>query len=418
MKFNFIVTSWKYWEDPLRAQPLTQMYLATILENEGHIVEFIDFRDGPKTLPKADANFYTVASPDIEEVKQIIKDNPGIHIAGGPHVNIFPEESQQIFNIIVIGRGEELIKQIANDLERGNYKPVYRNSFNYSNKEYPFPRRHFLPKEKIVTSLFKTKDIPSTTVLFSHGCPFNCSFCANYNRGSITRRSLDSIKAEIRYLKEKYHIKGLSLQDEICIPLNKKEAREFLEMMSEQNILWRGQIRAGVPEDIIALASGTGCVELSIGLESVDQKVLDYSNKQMKVKQVKETLLLCNKYGIKTRVYLLNGLPGEPKDIVEKTKKFIMKVKPDVVLLSTLQPYPGSDIYNHPEKYGIKYIDKDFSKYNHLRCRFSNSKDKLEEAVPFEYEKITPFGKSFTREQIINNLKELQQFLRKEGLNK
>jgi hypothetical protein len=107
-------------------------------------------------------------------------------------------------------------------------------------------------------------------------------------------------------------------------------------------------------------------------------------------------------------------LPGEPENIVLKTKKFITEMQPDIVLMSTLQPYPGSDIYNHPEKYGIRWIDRDFSKYNHLRCRFADSKDKIEDAVPFEYEK----GKGFTRKRIMENLIELQEFLRERGLNK
>ena len=27
MKINFIIPSWNYWKDPVRAQPLTQLYL-------------------------------------------------------------------------------------------------------------------------------------------------------------------------------------------------------------------------------------------------------------------------------------------------------------------------------------------------------------------------------------------------------
>jgi len=110
----------------------------------------------------------------------------------------------------------------------------------------------------------------------------------------------------------------------------------------------------------------------------------------------------------------LNGLPGEKEDIVKKTKIFIKHHKPDIVLLSTLQPYPGSEIYAHPERFGIDYIDKDFTKYNHLRCRFADSKDKIEDAVPFTY---AP-GKGMSRQQIMDNLVELQTFLREGGMNK
>lgn len=409
MRFNFIIPSWKYWEQPLRAQPLTQMYLATILEDEGHEVEMIDFRDGKKEIPKADANFYTVASPDFEEVKGIVRDTPGVHIAGGPHINIFPKESLKIFSAIATGKGEESIKQIAKGIEKNKLQRWYHLP---AKGDYPFPRRGFLPKEKIVTSLFKTMDLPSTTVLFSHGCPFSCTFCANYDRGPIQRRILDSISNEIDYLKKEYGIKGLSLQDEICFP--NRGTDEFLGMLATKGILWRGQARGGVKRETLEQAAQSGCIELSFGLESVDQRVLDLAKKAMKVDNVKLTLKHCWEYGIRTRLYLLNGLPGEPENIVSQTKRFIEENSPDMVLLSTLQPYPGSEIFNHPERFGIRYIDKDYSKYNHLRCRFKESKDKLEDAVPFEYEP----GRGLSRQQIMDNLVELQSYLRDRGLNK
>jgi radical SAM superfamily enzyme YgiQ (UPF0313 family) len=339
--------------------------------------------------------------------------NRGINIAGGPHVNIFPQQSLGIFDAISVGKGEESIKKIANDIEFGKFKmgKIYNME---AGGEYPFPRRDFLPKEKVVTSLFKTENIPSTTVLFAHGCPFLCTFCANYNRGSLKRRSLEQVSEEIDYLKQEYDIRGLSLQDEICFPYRDNEAFEFIDLLRRKNVVWRGQTRAGVKDAIIAHAGRSGCLELSIGLESVDQEVLNLARKGIKVEDARDTLERCHKYGIKTRLYLLNGLPGEPSDIVERTKKFINEVKPDVVLLSTLQPYPGSDIYEHPERYGIEWIDRDYSKYNHLRCRFKDSKDKVEDAVPFKYAE----GRGPSRQKIMDNLVELQGFLRDRELNK
>ncbi len=416
MKANFIIPSWKYWAEPTRAQPLTQMYLATILENEGHDVHMTDLRTGNKKIPEADAFFYTVASPDMDEISKIPeavkKFYPKTkHIAGGPHVSIFPDECENVFDAVVVGKGEEAIKQIARDVETDTLKSRYEMP---ANGEYPFPRRHFLPKDKIVTNLFKTIDVPSTTVLFSHGCPMSCTFCANYNRGPIQRRSLESIGEEIDYLKREYNIEGLSLQDEICIPPRNDEAVEFLDLMRRKQLLWRGQTRAGVPKKILKKAADSGCFELSLGLESVDNKVLKLSKKGIKVRTAQRTLRDCRDIGLKTRLYLLNGLPGEPRNIADKTIDFLERTQPDVVLLSTLQPYPGSEIYEHPERFGMTITNKDFSTYNHLRCRFKDSDDSLEDAVPFEYEK----GRGLSKEQIMANLERLQHYLIERGMNK
>ncbi len=413
MKVNFIIPSWKYWKEPLRAQPLTQMYLATILENEGVDIEFTDFRDGEKEVNKADIYFYTVASPDYKEtidiVQRLRKEYPNSnHVAGGPHITIFPKTKG--FDSVVIGRGEESIKQIIIDF------PNLQSNYSMgANKDYPFPKRHFLPKEKIVNeTLFKTDNMKSTTVQFSFGCPFNCSFCANYSRGPIRRNSLKQISDEIDYLKSEYGIEGLSLQDEIAIPLNPKEAKEFLELMKSKDIQWRGQVRAFNNIELLKLAKESGLIELSFGLESVNQKVLDLTGKQMNTKVVEEMIKECKELDIKIRLYLLNGLPGETESIVQETKDFIERTNPELVLLSSLQPYPGSPIADNPGKYGIKWVSKEYDQFNHLLCRFEDSNDNPEDAVPFEYEK----GKGLSRKQIINNMLKLQEYLRGRDMNK
>ena len=229
-KVNFVIPSWHYWKEPLRAQPLTQLYLSTILENEGIDVDITDLRDGPKIIEDSDLFFYTVASPDLIETQQIVKDikkqfPKSKHVIGGPHPTIRPKETEG-FDSVVIGKGEESIKRIIKDFP--NLKSLYNMP---ANKKYPFPRRHFLPKDKIVNdNLFKTDNIPSTTAQFSFGCPFSCSFCANYTRGPIRRNSLDKISEEIDYLKSRYGVRGLSLQDEVAIPFNINEANDFLDL--------------------------------------------------------------------------------------------------------------------------------------------------------------------------------------------
>ena len=416
MKANFVIPSWSYWKEPLRAQPLTQLYLATILEEEGHRVVITDFREKDVRVENADAFFYTVASPDFKEVTGLVKKLKdtfgGKHIAGGPHPSIFPKETKKVFDAVAVGRGEESIKLIAEDVEHDSLHHFY---YLPAEGYYPFPKRHFLPERKIVNdSLFKTDEVKSTTAQFSFGCPYGCSFCANYTQGKTKRNRLEKISAEIEYLKEKYGIEGLSLQDEIAIPENEEEALKYLGMMKSKGIKWRGQNRAKINRRILRRAKESGLVELSIGLESVNQEVLDKTHKGIRVKDAENTLFACKDYGIKTRIYLLNGLPGEPGYIVKETKDFIERTTPDLVLLSSLQPYPGSPLADNPEKYGMTILDKDFSKYNHLRGRFKDSKDNIEGAVPYEYKK----GKGLPRQQIMDNLVNLQSFLRDKGLNK
>ena len=62
----------------------------------------------------------------------------------------------------------------------------------------------------------------------------------------------------------------------------------------------------------------------------------------------------------------------------------------------------------NPEKYGIKTIDNDWSKHAHLLFRFAEEE---EVGIPFEYSEDTPWGRGFTKSEIVNNIKELQSWL-------
>ena len=72
-----------------------------------------------------------------------------------------------------------------------------------------------------------------------------------------------------------------------------------------------------------------------------------------------------------------------------------------------------TEIYKNQKRFGIKYVDKDWGKHAHLLFRFSNEEVA---GLPFEYEEETPWGKSFSRDEIIANLQAVQAFCRENNL--
>jgi radical SAM superfamily enzyme YgiQ (UPF0313 family) len=157
------------------------------------------------------------------------------------------------------------------------------------------------------------------------------------------------------------------------------------------------------------LAKDTGCVELSVGVETIDEGVMKIINKQWQNQNTIRTFVEnARKAGIKIKVCLIFGLPGEPRDIVEKTIKFLDSIHPDYVSLSGFCPLPGSPIYKNPELYSIKKIDNDWSKHAHLLYRFS---DEEEVGIPFEYKENASWGKAFSRKEIRENIIRTQRWL-------
>lgn len=428
-----IVPTFHYYFDPFKTQPLWELYFATIIDErlgEKDVnVDIIDLRiskdiDGgltedkiPRYAPERDLYIYWIAkTADYLEVLRIVKKLREVytnskHVAGGTHVENFPEECTKHFDATVVGPGEESFIKIINDCKKAKNKKLYQMDWkDVSYSDYPIARRSFLPKTAIVnSSLFEQHgDIKGTSAQFSRGCNFRCAYCAYNIPNFIQMRKPETIEEEINYLKDEYKVKGINLRDEICIPLNQKIAVPYIEAISRTNVLWRGQTKIGAKKEILELAYKSGCVELAVGVESVSQRVLDIVHKGQKLDQAKKFFKICHDLGIKTKMCLILGLPGEPQDIVRRTYDFIEETKPDYVAVSGLDPIPGSDMFNHPEKYGIKKIDKDWDKHFHLVFRFS---DEEEFGLPFEYEEKSQWGKTFTRKEIIENIKEIQHYL-------
>ncbi len=179
------------------------------------------------------------------------------------------------------------------------------------------------------------------------------------------------------------------------------------------NVIWRGQTRVGIKQELIELAAQTGCKELAIGVESASNDVRNLIEKRATFDEIRKFINWSHDGDIKIKMCLILGLPGEPKDIVSQTLKFIDDLEPDFVALSGFCPVPGSDIYNRSKYFGIKNINTDWSKHFHLVFRYSNEEHF---GLPFEYEKHTRWGQAFTRRDIIANIKQVQTILRDRGM--
>ncbi|GAG28365.1 unnamed protein product, partial [marine sediment metagenome] len=61
--------------------------------------------------------------------------------------------------------------------------------------------------------------------------------------------------------------------------------------------------------------------------------------------------------------FMMAGLPGETWETIERDKQFLIETQPDKAPQGLFMPYPKCDIFKNPEKYGVKILSKDWSKY-------------------------------------------------------
>jgi radical SAM superfamily enzyme YgiQ (UPF0313 family) len=432
MRVGFVNTSSKQNFKPFRIAPLGSLLLLTILEAEfGDALDlsYTDLRGVQEDsliyhIPEKDIYLHYVTTPEFNEIQSTVMNLRRIypnakHIAGGPHCNIFPEQSAATFDAICIGEGEEVIKDIINDCMKRTLQKVYKQKNPVDLNAYPYPLRKYLPKPAVVdVGLLNRKhyDLPGTSVLFTRGCPFNCHYCSNQYRGAIRFRSPELIIEEIKYLKREYGVKAILIKDDNGIPVNKRQAIKNLKAIGKTGILWRAQTRAnGIGTEVIKLARDSGCVEIAVAIESVWQKSLDIMNKKINLQKAKEYLKLIKSEGMDIKLLFILGLPGEPKDIAQRTIDFIHEVEATNVALCTLCPIPGSELYKNPDRFGILINPEvSFDKYLFSFGRF----DEKEKAPRFfEYKKITPFGESLTMDEIMDNYAKVQEYLRENEIN-
>lgn len=379
-------------------QPL--IYLGAVLREKGYSVEIIDANAiGWSSKQVVDYVLdkcpicVGVTSPTMlistaELIFKNIKErNANITtVVGGPHVSAIPLETMQRYadiDIGVAGEGEitiielmRYLKESKGDLssikgiifrENGQLNITEKRPFIENLDSLPFPAWDLLPDvlkyyQQSVTRLDK---LPAVSLTTSRGCPYQCTFCARNVFGNKTRtHSAEYIMKVIRYLIKKYRVKSLCIEDENFVIFRKRLIQLCNKMIEGKlNITWScaSTINEINPE-ILRLMKRAGCWQISFGIESGCQHILDFIKKGTRIPTIKNALKMTRDAGIMPKGYFMIGHLIETEDTIRKTIDFAKEVALDDFQMSFLVPFPGTEIYKVAHKYGS--FDNDWSKMN------------------------------------------------------
>lgn len=357
--------------EPMVYPPLNLLYIASILQrNRNNKVQIFDMREEGcrmKDIPESDFYGLTSTTSQINDVKEVSNylrtERKGFTILGGPHATWLPKDVIQDFTTVVMGEGEGVIEDIINNKIRGM---IYSNPIKNID-EIPYPARNLLPQSKIISEKLWEgygygKGSIATTIISSRGCNFNCRFCANLPI-PVRFRSPENFVNEIERIVEDYGCKHFRFLDDNFIQ-NKKRLEEICNKLGPLNIHFRCSGRSKtLDEETCNLLKNGGCSEIGFGVEVADNDILKLLNKRETVSDHKKAIENAHKYGLKSKVFLMIGLPKETWETIESNKRFMEETQPDKWVLTLFTPYPGGQIWANPDKYGIKILENDFSKY-------------------------------------------------------
>ena len=222
-----------------------------------------------------------------------------------------------------------------------------------------FPDRGLLDNENYRLSLNNKK---FTVIKTSRGCDFACSFCTSgvyYGRG-WRARSTGNIIQEIKEVKHKQGIDSfLFLSDTF------NGSKEFVKdlttkIISEDiDIQWVANSRLDlVDEENVSLMKKSGCVLVSLGIETFEEDILKINKKFLKLENIYSGLDLFKKYGILTFGYFIFGLEGETRKSIWRTIYTAASSKLDFAVFYSLTPFPGTEYFKI-------YNSKNWSAYFH-----------------------------------------------------
>jgi len=98
------------------------------------------------------------------------------------------------------------------------------------------------------------------------------------------------------------------------------------------------------------------------GLESTDEEVLKKLNKNQTLEDVSNAIAVTKQVGIDVRLAFMIGNPGETLESIDKTFNYVKKMKPDIMVVNIITPYPGTALYNWAVKENL-LLTNDWRKY-------------------------------------------------------
>jgi anaerobic magnesium-protoporphyrin IX monomethyl ester cyclase len=342
-------------------QPLGLLYLASAAREAGFTVTIIDLRDGPKPFPECRYVGFSCTTPEITDAKRIAKACSCPTIVGGPHPSLLTEDCLDDFDCIVVGEGEKAIIDI---LRNGITQKIVRTERIKDLDSLPLPAWGLLDNP-FSDTLFPGekygKGAPAASLIASRGCPFNCSFCGNLYRTPVIYRSISSISDEIAMLVN-MGVRHFRFEDD-NLTIH-PEFERLCEVLHSFDIRYKGHTRSDLlTKEHAELLRWSGCEEMGLGVESADDQVLMKNNKRESAGDHRRAVHILKQAGIRAKVYLMCGLPGETRQTIKLNKQFMREAKPDKWTLSRFTPYPGCAVWYNPSRFGVRILNWDWTQW-------------------------------------------------------
>jgi len=364
--------------------------LAAVARNSGHDVVILDPQVNNMDLMQL-INRIIAEKPDYlglpaytEEVidagkiaSRVKRRNRDIvTILGGQHLTSLPKQTLKEFGSIdigCVGEGEATLKEILDKepleningiVYRDNKGAVVQNPVREvceSLDDLPIP----------AWDLYDCKQYEVMPVEPLRGCPFDCVFCFRSLGKKVRYKSPKRIVDEIEHNIKNYGFKRFDLKSG-TFPLSKEHCMKFCDELEKRglDVEWIASTRVDtIDEETMFRMRQCGCDEISVGIESADERLLKQCGKGLDLQMAENVIKSAKKTNFKIiELNFILGLPYETKETLQATKRFALKMArySTCANFAILTPFPATKVYEMAmrKECGLRMRTHDWSDFS------------------------------------------------------
>ncbi len=294
-------------------------------------------------------------------------------ILWGPFLKVFYNKVKDFADAVIVGEPESSISEIART-KQIKEKILFSNPVENLDK-LPFPNWNVFDISKYnYWTVIKAK--PFLPILSSRGCPYPCKFYCPYpvSQGTALRlRSVKNVSDEIKYLVDRYNIRGLVFRDPI-FTLRRERALNIAKEISKNknSIEWGIETRIdSLDEYLINYMADAGLKSIECGIESFNDATLikNFRNNNTTINEIEKVVSFCNKKKISLTLFYIIGLPNSSVKDVKETIRIAKSINSLGVQFTIFTPYPGTPFFK--KTYGNR-IPKNIKEFDSFTPVFSN----------------------------------------------
>jgi radical SAM superfamily enzyme YgiQ (UPF0313 family) len=327
---------------PLGLLYLKSAVLREVPEARVTIVDDYDL-EGLASVADCDVVGVSVMTPQRAEARRIVRRVKArwphkVVVAGGPHVLHYTDDmAHDPWDHLVRGDGERVLPRIL----RGEPVPRVSHEVLPAAELASLPRPDRLGEREFLRHYhYQLAGLDATTMLLGRGCPMACKFCEDA-RTTTRWTSLANAERELADIVDLGY-RAVYLFDDL-FAINLRRCAPYLALLKARGLRFRCNVHARFMNDEFAAAlADAGCVEVAFGAESGSQAMLDRMDKKTTVAQNYACVAHCKRYGMMVKAFLMIGLPGETRQTIAETERFLVESGVDDAQIAIYYPYRGT----------------------------------------------------------------------------